>query len=183
MSKSQVKQGQFLSYVLRHKPEDVGIQLDASGWVDIDVLLAALKKTKYSLSREELQVLVDTNAKKRYEISDDGKRIRASQGHSVEVELGYTDAPPPELLYHGTVEKFIDGIRAGGLKKGSRHDVHLSPGTSEATIVGKRRGEPVILTIRSGDMHRDGFKFQVSTNGVWLTGHVPPQYIEFPSGQ
>src|SRR5262249_38651189 len=98
-------------------------------------------------------------------------------------ELGYKDAPPPEVLYHGTVQKFLDGIREGGLKKGARHDVHLSPGVPEATVVGKRRGSPVILTICSGQMHRDGFNFQVTTEGVWLTDHFPPKYIDFPSGE
>src|SRR5262249_36900760 len=121
MEKLHVKQGKFLRYILRHKPEEVGITLDAGGWVDIDELLSAMAKHDHALSRSELQVLLDIDEKKRCEVSEDGKRIRASQGHSIEVELGYSDAPPPEFLYHGTVEKFLDGIRDGGLKKGSRH--------------------------------------------------------------
>ena len=171
----KTKLSKLLSIILRHKPEAVGVTLDKSGWVDIDVLLKALNANGKKVSREQLQEVVDTNNKKRFAIEDN--KIRASQGHSIDVDLGYEEATPPDILYHGTVQKFMDSIFEKGLIKGERHQVHLSKDTETATKVGSRRGKPVLLEVLAGDMHKDGFKFNVSANGVWLTEHVPVQYI------
>ena len=170
----------FLSLVLRHQPEKIGITLDSAGWVDVGELLAAMGKHGKPLSEAELRRLVETSDKKRFALSEDGRRIRASQGHSVEVELGYAPATPPDVLYHGTVERFLPSIRAGGLQKGQRHHVHLSRDVETATKVGDRRGEAVILTIDAAGMAREGLLFYVSANGVWLTDQVPARFIGFP---
>ncbi len=166
-----------LSYVLRHRPDSVGITLDAAGWVAIDALLAALARSGTTLARAELEHIVATNDKQRFAFNADGSMIRAVQGHSTPVTLGHPAAAPPELLYHGTVERFLPDILRDGLKPGARHDVHLSPDEATARRVGARRGQPVILIIRAGDMHRDGHTFQFADNGVWLTPHVPPCYV------
>jgi putative RNA 2'-phosphotransferase len=166
----------FLSLVLRHQPETVGIKLDEAGWVPVDELLDALAAHGQPLTLEELQEVVDTNDKKRFTIQDG--YIRANQGHSVPVDLQLLEAEPPELLYHGTVPRFLDRIREKGLLKGERHHVHLSPDRETAVKVGKRRGLPHLLTVRAGQMHGDGYKFYLSANGVWLTDHVPPQYLD-----
>jgi len=168
----------FLSWVLRHQPAAIGLVLDEQGWVAIDALLAAAAAHGRAITRAVLDEVVATNPKRRFAISDDGTRIRASQGHSVEVELGYQPAEPPEWLFHGTVDRVLDAIRAGGLSKMSRHHVHLSPDEATARTVGSRRGRPVILRVAAGRMHRDGHAFFRSANGVWLTDHVPPEYLE-----
>ncbi|MBE7549825.1 MAG: RNA 2'-phosphotransferase [Anaerolineales bacterium] len=172
-----VKISKFLSLVLRHKPETIGLTLDPAGWVSVVELLRACEKHDFPLSREELEAGVATNDKQRFSLSEDGQRIRANQGHSVEVELGYQPAEPPEFLYHGTVERFVPSIRAKGLLKGQRHHVHLSPDITTAAKVGSRRGKPVILTVSSGRMYRAGYRFYQSANGVWLTDRVPTTYI------
>ena len=178
MDKQYTKISKFLSLVLRHRPEAVGLVLDAQGWVAIDVLLEACAANGRSLSRADLEYVVTHNNKKRFAISQDGQRIRASQGHSVEVELGYETAVPPELLYHGTAVHNLDSIRQKGLLKGQRHHVHLSLDEATAMNVGQRHGTAVVLTIRSRDMVGAGFTFFVSANGVWLTDHVPATFIE-----
>ncbi len=172
----------FLSLVLRHQPQQIGITLDAAGWVPVSELLDAMLAHRFALTREELEEVVATSEKKRFAFSDDGLRIRASQGHSVEVELGYQPATPPALLFHGTVDRFLDSIRRAGLLKGKRHHVHLSDERDTAEKVGQRRGRPIVLTVRAADMVQDGLAFFKSANGVWLTDHVPVQYIEFPEG-
>lgn len=168
----------FLSYVLRHRPDEIGITLDLNGWVPIADLLAASAAHGRSITRSELDAVVATNAKARFAISDDGLQIRASQGHSVEVDLGYQPVVPPEVLYHGTARRNLDSIRRHGLLKGCRHHVHLSPDAATARSVGSRHGSPVVLVVRSGAMARDGMKFYRSANGVWLTDTVPYAYIE-----
>lgn len=173
-----LRTSKFLSLILRHEPERVGLKLDQAGWVGVDELLAAVNRHGESLTLEQLKHVVATNDKKRFAFSDDGKRIRSSQGHSVDVELQYEPQVPPEFLYHGTPERFVESIRATGLNKGQRHHVHLSPDPQTAAKVGQRRGRPVVLTIRSGEMHRKGHIFYHSANGVWLVEHVPPQFIE-----
>ena len=173
-----IRTSKFLSLILRHEPERVGLELDEAGWVGVDELLAAVNRHGESLTLEQLKHVVATNDKKRFAFSDDGKRIRASQGHSVEMELQYEPQVPPEFLYHGTPQRFVESIRATGLNKGERHHVHLSPDPQTASKVGQRRGRPVVLTIRSGEMHRQGHIFYRSANGVWLVDHVPPQFIE-----
>ncbi len=176
--KQQKRTSKFLSLVLRHQPETIGIELDDSGWVAVEELLAALAKNKRPLSREELETVVRENDKQRFAFSDDGTLIRANQGHSVEVKLELLPTEPPEFLWHGTTERFVDAIRNEGLKKMQRHHVHLHPDVEVATTVGSRRGKPVLLKVYSGRMHQEGFEFFVSDNGVWLVDHVPPTFIE-----
>ena len=171
----------FLSLVLRHKPDEVGITLDEAGWVDVDVLLAACARHNVPFTLAELHAVVSTNDKKRFAFSPDGLRIRASQGHSVSVDLGLEPITPPEVLYHGTADRFLPGIRAEGLVKMSRQHVHLSATVETASAVGVRHGRLVVLTIRAGDMHRAGRAFYRSANGVWLTEAVPAEFLVFPS--
>lgn len=179
--KQTVKASKFLSLILRHEPERVGLKLDIAGWASVDELLKAVNEHGVSLTIDELRHVVATNDKKRFVFSDDGLKIRANQGHSVEVDLQYNPEVPPEFLFHGTPEKFVESIRASGLNKGERHDVHLSPDAATATKVGQRRGMPVVLKIRAGDMHRAGHAFRRSANNVWLVEHVPAEFIEFAS--
>ncbi|MEU6219684.1 RNA 2'-phosphotransferase [Streptomyces sp. NPDC047022] len=173
-----VKVSKYLSKHLRHQPERIGITLEEGGWVEIEALLAAMASHGFRVTRAELDHVVATNDKKRFAI--EGSRIRASQGHSIEVELGLPEATPPAYLYHGTVARGLDAIRAEGLRPMTRHDVHLSADRETATRVGGRRGRPVVLSVDAGAMHRDGHVFHVSANGVWLTKAVPPQYLRFP---
>jgi len=177
-----VKTSKFLSLVLRHRPEMIGIALDPAGWVSVAELLRACAAHGHKITPDELRELVASSDKQRFAFSEDGELIRASQGHTVTVDLGYSPATPPEVLYHGTVEKFLPSIRKSGLKKGDRHHVHLSPDEETARRVGQRRGRPFILKIESGRMHRDGHAFFLSANGVWLTEHVPPAYLVFQVG-
>jgi putative RNA 2'-phosphotransferase len=143
-------------------------------------LLQAVNRHGVALSLGQLQHVVATNNKKRFAFSEDGARIRASQGHSVDIDLQYPPQTPPEILYHGTATRFLDAIRRDGLRKMARHDVHLSAETKVTLLVGGRHGKPVLLTIRAGEMHRAGHHFRCSANGVWLVSHVPPEFIEFP---
>jgi putative RNA 2'-phosphotransferase len=174
-----VKVSKYLSKHLRHQPERIGLVLDEAGWVEIDVLIAAAAAHGFRFTREELDHVVAANDKKRFAV--EGARIRASQGHSIEVDLGLPPATPPPYLYHGTVDRYLDAIRAEGLRPMNRHDVHLSPDRETATRVGARRGRPVVLSVDTGAMHRDGHVFHVSANGVWLTKAVPPEYLRFPA--
>jgi putative RNA 2'-phosphotransferase len=176
----RVRLSRFLSLVLRHRPERVGIELDAAGWVAVEELVAACRRHGVELDAALLAELVRESDKQRFVLSDDGRRIRAQQGHSVPVDLGYAPAAPPETLFHGTVEKFLASIRARGLLAGSRHHVHLSPDRETAVRVGSRRGRPVVLLVRAAEMAAAGFSFSQSGNGVWLTERVPPEYLEFP---
>ena len=173
-----VKVSKYLSKHLRHQPERIGLALDPAGWVEIDTLIAAAGTHGFRFTREELDHVVATNDKRRFVI--EGTRIRASQGHSIEVDLGLPPATPPPYLYHGTVARNLEAIRAEGLKPMNRHDVHLSADRETATRVGARRGRPVVLTVDTGAMHRDGHVFHVSANGVWLTKAVPAAYLRFP---
>ncbi len=181
MDKHHVKVSKFLSLVLRHQPEKIGIELDPAGWVGVSRLLRGCAEQGFPISREELDYVVANNDKKRFAFSEDGRRIRASQGHSVEVELEYEPNAPPKLLYHGTTQRFLGSIRTQGLVNGKRHDVHLSRDAATALKIGQRHGKPVLLRIRAGDMHRAGHEFFLSANGVWLTDHVPAEYLEVES--
>lgn len=182
-NKNQKQKSKFLSLVLRHQPEKIGIELDEMGWVEVDVLLSALSRHKQSVSLEELRRLVAENDKQRFALSEDGRRIRANQGHSVKVELDHPLTEPPEILLHGTPEKYVDSIRKEGIQKVKRHDVHLHEDLNVASDVGKRRGKPVILRIQSQKMHRAGHAFYLTPNKVWLVDSVPPEFIEFPNGE
>ena len=177
MSEQPAATSKFLSLVLRHRPDAIGITLDAEGWVSVEVLLAACAQHGRTISREQLDAVVRTNDKQRFAFSADGSRIRANQGHSLPVDLGLAPVEPPELLYHGTVSRFLESIRRDGLTKGKRHHVHLSPDIQTATKVGQRRGRPVVLVIEAGRMFREGHTFDRSENGVWLTDAVPPDYL------
>lgn len=161
-----------LSYVLRHNPSSIGIELDSAGWVDLDELVEKLRAVgRLTVSTEQIIDVVDTNDKKRFQLVDG--RIRAAQGHSVEIELGLEPVEPPDVLWHGTVEKFLDSIMAEGLLPGSRTHVHLSADIATATKVGQRRGRPVLLGVDAASLHQGGQDFFQSANGVWLTVHVP----------
>ena len=169
----------FLSLVLRHEPERIGITLDDAGWTDVDALLTALDAHGLALTRAELDAIVASSDKQRFALSPDGARIRANQGHSVDVELGLEAVTPPDVLYHGTVDAALSGIRAQGLLKGQRHHVHLSADIETAKKVGGRRGTPVVLVIDARAMAAAGHTFYRSANGVWLVEHVPAQFIGF----
>jgi putative RNA 2'-phosphotransferase len=180
MDPSLVRASKFLSLVLRHKPEHIGITLDAAGWVGVDELLAAAQRSGLALDRATLERVVADNDKRRFAFSDDGARIRASQGHSVAVELGLEPQAPPGVLFHGTAARFLDSIRREGLKPGSRTHVHLSADEATAVEVGRRHGKPAVLRVDACAMHRGGHAFVRSENGVWLTEAVPAAYIGFP---
>ena len=179
--KEIIRTSKFLSLILRHEPKRVGLRLDSAGWVQVTEVLEAVNRNGIFFTLDQLKHVVATNDKKRFEFSEDGQWIRASQGHSIEVDLQYERQTPPELLYHGTPERFLESIRASGLNKGQRHHVHLSPDPQTAAKVGQRRGRPVVLTIRSGEMHRQGHVFYRSANGVWLVDRVPVDFIELQS--
>jgi len=182
MNEKETKRiSKFLSLILRHEPERVGLTLDEAGWTGVDELLQAVNRHGISVTPDQLKHVVATNDKKRFTFSDDGRCIRASQGHSIEVDLQYEPQFPPELLYHGTATRFLDSIREQGLKRMERHHVHLSAETKLTVQVGARHGKPALLVIRTGEMSRAGHVFFLSANGVWLVDQVPPQFIQFPS--
>ncbi|MFJ5886298.1 RNA 2'-phosphotransferase [Kitasatospora cineracea] len=175
--KRTVKTSKLLSRVLRHDPGAVGVTLDAAGWVEVDALLAALARHRRPLSRAELDHVVAGNDKRRFAYSADGRSIRASQGHTVEVDLGLPAATPPDVLYHGTAERALRYILAEGLRPMQRQDVHLSADTGTAVKVGSRHGRPVVLAVDAAAMARAGHEFRVSANGVWLTAAVPVEHL------
>jgi putative RNA 2'-phosphotransferase len=171
----------LLSYILRHRPDQAGITLDLQGWVAVDALLAGLSARGTAITRADLDRIVAADSKQRYAYSDDGTRIRASQGHSVDIDLGYEPAVPPALLYHGTAERNLESILATGLDRRERHHVHLSAAVATARQVGGRHGRPVVLHVDAARMHADGFAFFVTANGVWLVDRVPPAYLRVPA--
>jgi putative RNA 2'-phosphotransferase len=174
------KISKFLSLLLRHKPEKLNLILDDEGYVEVKLLLKALRNNRWdTFTKEDLDRVVETNNKKRFAYSENGLRIRASQGHSINVNLGLASIKPPKFLYHGTVNKFLNAIKLEGLKKGSRQHVHLSIDEDTATNVGSRRGKPVILTINAEKMYQDGLKIFLSANKVWLTDFVPTEYVQW----
>ena len=180
MKTSYKRTSKFLSLVLRHEPQKIGITLDESGWVSVDELITQLQAHGHTITKKQLDEVVRTSDKKRFAYNENKTRIRANQGHSVEVQLDYEATTPPEMLYHGTVEKFLEAIAEQGLCKMQRHHVHLSQTQVTASKVGQRRGRPIILEVYAARMHAVGHVFYVSANGVWLTEHVPPRYIHFP---
>lgn len=167
----------FLSYILRHKPEELGIALDPHGWTDVAILLTNMNSKGMAIDMALLEQVVANNAKKRFAFNEDKTLIRANQGHSVSVELAYEPQQPPAVLYHGTGSRNTEAILAGGLLKMQRHHVHLSNDAGTAKMVGQRHGKPVIFKINAGAMHQAGFVFYQSENGVWLTDHVPATYL------
>lgn len=176
--KERRKKSKFLSLILRHQPEKIGITLDASGWVDVTELLTALNEYGENFSLSTLKEVVQTNDKQRFLLNDDETKIRANQGHSVNIELGYQPAIPPETLFHGTPQQTVEIISREGLKKMNRHHVHLHVDVTTSISVGQRRGKPVLLKIEAMAMHNDGYKFFRTPNNVWLTDHVPVKYLE-----
>jgi len=173
------KESKFLSRILRHEPELVGLTLGTGGWVLVDNLLRGMKRAGHRIKRDELELIVAENDKRRFTLSEDGQRIRAAQGHSVAIELDLPAATPPDELFHGTAAASLDAIWADGLKPGRRQHVHLSSDPETATRVGQRHGRPVVLKIATGKMHADGHTFWQADNGVWLTDHVAPAYLGF----
>lgn len=170
----------FISKILRHSPEEIGLALEPGGWVAIDDLLAASARAGVAFTREELDEVVRTSDKQRFAIDDTGTKIRANQGHSAEVELQFERSEPPPLLYHGTPERNVEAILRVGLLKMARHHVHLSADTTTAAKVGERRGKAAILVVDAARMQAAGIAFFRSANGVWLVDHVPPEFIVFP---
>lgn len=171
------KISKYISLILRHKPEVIGIQLDTNGWANVEALLAGIGR-KYPIDFEVLEEIVRTDNKQRYSFNEDKTKIRANQGHSIQVDVELSGTEPPEILYHGTAERFSASIEAKGLLPGNRLYVHLSPDTATAEKVGRRHGKPVIYLVNAGQMQQDGYTFLLSANGVWLTKMVPAQYLK-----
>lgn len=172
-----VRISKFLALVLRHDPTRIGLTVDGEGWADVDELLSAAQAHGLPISRSELEQVVRDNPKQRFTLDPERNRIRANQGHSVEVDLGLVPVEPPPLLYHGTSRSTLAAILDDGLRPMGRRQVHLSADPETAVAVGRRHGPPVVLVVDSGAMHRAGHRFYRSVNGVWLTGQVPSRYL------
>ena len=177
MDRRLITVSKFLSKHLRHAPEDLGLTLQPGGWVPVDDLLAASARIGFPITYDELVECVETSDKKRFSFDETSDLIRANQGHSVEVDLQLEEKTPPDVLFHGTVERFLASIMAEGLNKGKRHHVHLSRDVETARKVGARRGKPIILQVDAAKMYEQGFKFFLSVNGVWLTDSVPANFL------
>lgn len=177
-SRQLVKKSKMLSRVLRHRPESVGLQLDEHGWADVDELLG-----KVGLTRVELEDIVQRDNKQRFAFGADGKKIRANQGHSIAIDLALQPRDPPPVLYHGTARTSVASILRTGLHSGRRRHVHLSTDVATAFTVGRRHGEPVVLTVDTARMARDGCEFYRAENGVWLTHAVERKYVTLEEGQ
>ena len=166
----------FVSLILRHKPETIGIQLDEHGWANVEELIAGISKTR-EFNRELLEEIVRTDNKQRFTFNEDKTKIRANQGHSIPVDVELEKKVPPEMLFHGTGEKSVSSIKEKGLLPMERLYVHLSKDTETAVKVGKRHGKPVVFRVDTGQMYKDGYEFYQSVNGVWLTKEVPTKYL------
>lgn len=176
--KDTTELSKFLSYVLRHKPESIGLTLDAEGWASIEAIMIGAAKTGRQVTPGMVASVVETNDKKRFSLSEDGLKIRAVQGHSTaQVAIDFEQKTPPQYLYHGTATRFLDSILQKGLEPGNRQHVHLSADPHVAITVGARHGKPVVLTIAAADMHAKGHKFHQAENGVWLTTTVPAVFL------
>ena len=169
----------FLSLVLRHEPAQIGLTLDSAGWADVTELIEKMNKKGTCLDFETLQTVVHTNDKKRFAFNDNKTRIRASQGHTIEVDLNLPPQVPPTILYHGTAITYLPIIKEKGLVRMERQHLHLSAEQGTAKNVGGRHGKPVVLVIQALAMHEKGYVFYLSANGVWLTDHVPAAFIDF----
>ena len=174
------RMSRFLSFVLRHNPDAAGVKLNPYGWVDVSSLIAGGRRAGFALDPEILRLIVDNDEKRRYALSADGMMIRANYGHSIPVDLGVKPLVPPEHLFHGTADRNLSAIKAGGLQSRKRQYVHLSKDIPTATAVARRHGTPVVLTVRALDLHARGCKFYHSESDIWLTKYVPPGYIIFP---
>lgn len=174
---SLTKTSKYISLILRHKPETIGISLDEHGWANVKDLIEGVNKT-HKLDMEMLEEIVETDDKQRYSFNEDKTKIRANQGHSIDVDVELEEAIPPQYLYHGTATKYMDSILNTGLVPKSRLYVHLSADRETATNVGERHGKPIVFSIRSKCMHLQGYKFYKSQNGVWLTKNVPVEFME-----
>lgn len=173
------KTSKFLSLILRHRPEVIGLQLDPQGWANIEELLAKMNAHQHAIDRGTLEQVVRENNKQRFSISKNGLSIRANQGHSINIQLGLCPLSPPSVLYHGTAIRNLGAIKEMGLLKMNRQHVHLSGDGQTAKAVGSRHGKPLVLQIDAKKMASDGHLFYCSENGVWLSDHVPPIYIDF----
>lgn len=176
-SKNDVALGKFLSLVLRHHPEAAGVALDEHGWADVDELLAGARRTGRKIDRETLERIVRENSKQRYILNEDHTKIRANQGHSIQVDVELRQADPPDVLYHGTAVRFLEGIKRDGITKQGRQYVHLSKDEATAISVGGRHGKPAVLHIDARKMAEDGIIFYLSENGVWLCDSVAWKYV------
>ena len=174
---NNVKVSRFIAMVLRHRPESAGLTLDTQGWADVNTLLKGVKAAGYVLDRQGLQELVAEDRKGRYAFDENGEKIRANHGHSVVVDLGLRVRKPPDILYHGTAEKYVADIRKKGLLPQTRQYVHLSPDKETAAAVGRRHGKLVLYEVRSGDMDRAGFEFRCSESAIWLVKAVPSKFL------
>lgn len=174
---ADVRRSKRLSYWLRHAPQSASLALDPSGWTSTTEVLRAFARIRVPTTMQELEALVSTSDKQRFELSADKERIRARQGHSVQVQGDWPAAIPPDRLYHGTAAQFVEPILREGLLPGRRHHVHLSPTIDIAAAVGRRRGKAVIFEVAAGAMTGDEHVFRLSSNGVWLAEHVPPAYL------
>jgi putative RNA 2'-phosphotransferase len=178
MQKNVKSTSKFLSLVLRHKPEEIGLLLDENGWASVDELIQKINAKGNNIDIDFLNEIVDTNDKKRFAFNDDKTKIRASQGHSIEIDLDVKPSIPPNVLYHGTATRFVESILKEGLSKQQRQHVHLSEKLETATAVGARHGKPVILIVNAKQMQEDGLLFYQSENNVWLTDNVEVKYIK-----
>ena len=177
MGRRDTETSKFLSFVLRHRPQSIGITLDRAGWTDVAALLEASARGGRPLSRQTLETIVETSDKRRFAFNADRSRIRANQGHTVSVDLGLEHVAPPALLYHGTATRFLAGILRNGLSKRRRHHVHLHADRTVAVAIGRRQGDVALLSIDAAAMHQRGHAFYVTANDVWLTESVPPDFI------
>lgn len=180
MQRERIAQSRFLSRVLRHAPGSIGLELDTAGWADIDALLARANAHGVVLDRDALDEIVATNDKRRYAIDPTGTRVRAVQGHSIDVDLGLVPVEPPERLYHGTATRRLKSILRDGLHRGRRRRVHLSTDVDTARRVGARHGVPAVLGVRAHALHAAGHVFHRADNGVWLVDAVPRAFLDYP---
>jgi len=184
MNEQELKRkSKFLSLILRHQPEKVNLTLDSAGYVNVEKLLSSINNTtNMSISKDQLDEIVEKNNKKRFAYSEDGESLRASQGHSIPVDLGLSAKIPPDILYHGTIDTFLDGISRAGISKMKRNHVHLSKDKETAINVGSRRAfgniKVVVFEVDAKTMYDAGYRFFESDNGVWLTNHINPLYIK-----
>lgn len=179
MITDKIKISKFISLVLRHKPETIDLELDENGWADTDFLIQRMLNANYSIDIEILKDIVKSSDKQRFKFNEDFTKIRANQGHSLNVDLKLEQKEPQEILFHGTALRNIDSIKQNGLLKQNRHHVHLSSDSETARKVGMRYGKPIVLKIEAGKMNKDGIEFYLTENGVWLTEKVDTKYIIF----